>query len=87
MKVLDPACGSGNFLYVTLEHLKRLEGEVLTSLAKLGGSGRLDLGEGTTVSPRQLLGLELNPAPRPLPTWYCASGTCNGTCGPTASRS
>ncbi|SHL96808.1 class I SAM-dependent DNA methyltransferase [Hymenobacter psychrotolerans] len=50
-----------NFLYVTLEHLKRLEGEVLTSLAKLGGSGRLDLGEGTTVSPRQLLGLELNP--------------------------
>ncbi|GAB3322975.1 hypothetical protein GCM10027511_31470 [Hymenobacter humi] len=61
VKVLDPACGSGNFLYVTLEHLKRLEGEVLTSLAKLGGSGRLDLGEGTTVSPRQLLGLELNP--------------------------
>jgi hypothetical protein len=26
-RVLDPACGSGNFLYVTLEHLKRLEGE------------------------------------------------------------
>ena len=61
VKVLDPACGSGNFLYVTLEHLKRLEGEVLTALAKLGGSGRLDLGDGTTVSPRQLLGLELNP--------------------------
>ena len=29
IKVLDPACGSGNFLYVTLEHLKRLESEVL----------------------------------------------------------
>ncbi len=29
LRVLDPACGSGNFLYVTLEHLKRLEGEVL----------------------------------------------------------
>lgn len=27
VKVLDPACGSGNFLYVTLELLKRLEGE------------------------------------------------------------
>jgi hypothetical protein len=27
LRVLDPACGSGNFLYVTLEHLKRLEGE------------------------------------------------------------
>jgi hypothetical protein len=61
VKILDPACGSGNFLYVTLEHLKRLEGEVLTALAKLGGSGRLDLGDGTTVSPRQLLGMELNP--------------------------
>ena len=59
--ILDPACGSGNFLYVTLEHLKRLEGEVLTTLAQLGGSGRLELGDGVTVSPRQLLGLELNP--------------------------
>ncbi|MBL8444665.1 MAG: class I SAM-dependent DNA methyltransferase, partial [Zoogloeaceae bacterium] len=26
VRVLDPACGSGNFLYVTLEHMKRLEG-------------------------------------------------------------
>jgi hypothetical protein len=33
VRVLDPACGSGNFLYVTLEHLKRLEGEVLDRLA------------------------------------------------------
>ena len=32
VRVLDPACGSGNFLYVTLEHLKRLEGEVLDAL-------------------------------------------------------
>ncbi|MBL8429632.1 MAG: class I SAM-dependent DNA methyltransferase, partial [Dechloromonas sp.] len=32
-RVLDPACGSGNFLYVTLEHMKRLEGEVLDTLA------------------------------------------------------
>jgi type I restriction-modification system DNA methylase subunit len=29
VKVLDPACGSGNFLYVTLERMKRLEGEAL----------------------------------------------------------
>ena len=34
--VLDPACGTGNFLYVALEHLKRLEGEVLDLLAGLG---------------------------------------------------
>jgi hypothetical protein len=32
LTVLDPACGSGNFLYVTLEHLKRLEGEVIETL-------------------------------------------------------
>ncbi len=36
IKVLDPACGTGNFLYVTLEHLKRLEGEVLNMLASMG---------------------------------------------------
>ena len=36
VRVLDPACGSGNFLYVTLEHLKRLEGEVLERLHSLG---------------------------------------------------
>jgi hypothetical protein len=27
--VLDPACGTGNFLYVTLELMKRLEGDVV----------------------------------------------------------
>ena len=41
VRVLDPACGSGNFLYVTLEHLKRLEGEVLDALRRAGrGAGR-----------------------------------------------
>ncbi|MDB5779109.1 MAG: SAM-dependent methyltransferase, partial [Polaromonas sp.] len=59
-RVLDPACGSGNFLYVTLEHLKRLEGEVVNQLADLGESqDRLGF-EGETVTPRQLLGIELN---------------------------
>ncbi|MCA1778954.1 MAG: BREX-1 system adenine-specific DNA-methyltransferase PglX, partial [Xanthomonadaceae bacterium] len=36
IRILDPACGSGNFLYVTLEHMKRLEGEVLGTLTDLG---------------------------------------------------
>jgi len=61
VRVLDPACGSGNFLYVTLEHLKRLEGEVLNQLDELGDTrGRLDLA-GVSVDPHQLLGIELNP--------------------------
>jgi hypothetical protein len=60
-RVLDPACGSGNFLYVALEHMKRLEGEVLNLLADLGETqGRLDMA-GLTVDPHQFLGLEVNP--------------------------
>ncbi|MDF1553449.1 MAG: hypothetical protein P1P84_10330 [Deferrisomatales bacterium] len=61
VRVLDPACGSGNFLYVALEHLKRLEGEVQEALAALGRTQTsLDL-QGLTVDPHQLLGLEVNP--------------------------
>jgi hypothetical protein len=75
VRVLDPACGSGNFLYVTLEHLKRLEGEVLLALDEMGLS-RLGVTEQTgidmeverainteaeTVDPHNLLGIELNP--------------------------
>ncbi len=60
VRVLDPACGSGNFLYVTLEHLKRLEGEVLNHLETLNDSqGKLGL-EGETVTLQQLQGIELN---------------------------
>lgn len=61
LRVLDPACGTGNFLYVALELLKRLEGEVLDALAALGGQESLVGLEGHTVDPRQFLGIELNP--------------------------
>jgi hypothetical protein len=59
--VLDPACGSGNFLYVALEHMKRLEGEVLDLLAGLGEDLTLEGLAGHTVDPHQLLGIEANP--------------------------
>ena len=62
-RVLDPACGTGNFLYVALELMKRLEGEVLEVLDDLGEpdlAPRLAM-EGETVSPRQFHGLEINP--------------------------
>ncbi len=59
-RVLDPACGSGNFLYVTLEHMKRLEGEVLEVLGSIVKSGSFEL-EGLTVDPHQFLGMEINP--------------------------
>jgi hypothetical protein len=60
-RVLDPACGSANFLYVALEHMKRLEGEVLGFISELTqGQGVLE-SEGLTVDPHQFLGLEINP--------------------------
>lgn len=60
-RVLDPACGTGNFLYVSLELMKRLEGEVLETLADLGEDlVNLDL-DRHTVDPHQFLGLEINP--------------------------
>ena len=61
VRVLDPACGSGNFLYVTLEHLKRLEGEVLNTIAEFGSSQEHFETAGVTVDPRQMLGIEKNP--------------------------
>ncbi|MFZ1734409.1 MAG: DNA methyltransferase [Flavobacteriales bacterium] len=60
VKVLDPACGSGNFLYVTLELLKRLEGEVLNTLHELGATAKMEL-EGVMVTPANFYGIELNP--------------------------
>ncbi|NJL19296.1 MAG: class I SAM-dependent DNA methyltransferase, partial [Bdellovibrionaceae bacterium] len=57
--VLDPACGSGNFLYVTMELMKRLEGEIIDLLDELGVS-LLEL-ESVTVDPHQFHGIELNP--------------------------
>jgi len=59
-RVLDPACGTGNFLYVSLELMKRLEGEVLEALNDLGGQEALGL-ESHTVDPHQFLGIEVNP--------------------------
>jgi hypothetical protein len=56
-RILDPACGSGNFLYVALEHMKRLEGEVLNTLRELGYRQT----ELLTVDPHQFLGIEVNP--------------------------
>ena len=66
-RVLDPACGTGNFLYVTLELMKRLEGELLDLLADLvpGEGDRLNLA-GASVDTHQFLGLEKNPRAVPV---------------------
>lgn len=56
VQVLDPACGSGNFLYVALRQLLDLEKEVVNFAADLG-VGRFF----PSVSPAQLHGIEINP--------------------------
>ncbi|MBF0307168.1 MAG: class I SAM-dependent DNA methyltransferase [Alphaproteobacteria bacterium] len=61
VRVLDPACGSGNFLYVALEHMKRLEDEVLDVLAKMGETQYLLELDRHTITPAQFLGIEINP--------------------------
>ena len=55
--VLDPACGSGNFLYIALQALKDLEREVL-----LWASATLRVPmQYPQVGPHQLHGIEINP--------------------------
>ena len=61
LRVLDPACGSANFLYVTMEHLKRLEAEVLHVLRELGQAQMTLEMESIQVTPQQFLGIEINP--------------------------
>jgi len=61
-QVLDPACGSGNFLYVAYRELKRLELELLSKIhANFGPRARDIVGSRTLVSTRQLHGIEKDP--------------------------
>ncbi len=56
IRILDPACGSGNFLYVSLKLLKDLEKEVINFAAAEGAPPHIPL-----VQPDQLYGIEVNP--------------------------
>ena len=56
VKVLDPACGSGNFLYVALQKLKDLEKTVYLHSMEAGLASFFPM-----VGPWQLHGIELNP--------------------------
>ncbi len=60
-RVLDPACGSGNFLYIAYRELKRLEGRILERIARLsknGDSGQRMFG---FVTARNFFGMDINP--------------------------
>jgi hypothetical protein len=55
-RVLDPACGSGNFLYLALKCLKDVEHLVNTEAEALGLDRQVELATG----PANVLGIELN---------------------------
>ncbi len=57
LHVLDPACGSGNFLYVSLQKLKDLEKEVILH----GATDGIRTDFFPVIGPWQFHGLEINP--------------------------
>lgn len=59
-RILDPACGTGNFLHVSQELMKKLEGEVLDAAGELGRNEELSGFAAHQVGPHQFLGLETN---------------------------
>ncbi len=63
LRFLDPACGSGNFLYVTLHTVKRLELEVLREIERITGQPELAVEE---VGPWQFHGIEVKPWAREI---------------------
>jgi hypothetical protein len=65
-RVLDPACGSGNFLFVTLDLFKQIEAEVIRELADLGVTQAAFEMAGVMVNPGQFLGIEINPRAREI---------------------
>ncbi|MEG5016285.1 MULTISPECIES: DNA methyltransferase [unclassified Microcoleus] len=55
-RVLDPACGSGNFLYVAYQELKQVEKLLLDKLNEFDGTrGYMNL-----VTPQQFYGMDIN---------------------------
>jgi hypothetical protein len=60
-RVLDPACGSGNFLYVAYRELKRLELELLDRIyAEFGSKSQRAAGGTSLVSASQFYGMDIN---------------------------
>lgn len=54
--MLDPACGSGNFLYLALQTLKDLEHQTILEAETLGLPRQFP-----SVGPEAVHGIELNP--------------------------
>jgi SAM-dependent methyltransferase len=60
-RVLDPACGSGNFLYLAYRELKRLEKQLIDKLADVSKKQSGDQMQFSFVTARQFYGMDINP--------------------------
>ena len=60
-KVLDPACGSGDFLYVAFRELKRVEMELLNKIHTEFPKSAGEIGTQSIVSIQQFHGMDFNP--------------------------
>lgn len=56
VRVLDPACGSGNFLYLALQSLKDLEHRIIVAAVDMGLALRV-----IHCGPQNVKGIEINP--------------------------
>ncbi len=59
-KILDPACGSGNFLYIALRELKNLELEILSRIQENFSSYRIQ-DVYSVIKMKQFYGIDMNP--------------------------
>ena len=59
--VLDPACGSGNFLYVAYREIKRLEGQIIERIKNLKGPEETEELRLSFVTARNFYGIDINP--------------------------
>jgi SAM-dependent methyltransferase len=64
-RVLDPACGSGNFLYVAFREMYKLDTELLARLLKefpsTQGQGKAKLSWGVGIQASRFYGIDINP--------------------------
>ncbi|MBB3208921.1 SAM-dependent methyltransferase [Rhodopirellula rubra] len=61
VRVLDPACGSGNFLYVAYRELMNLEMEILAKIhEKFGERAKKAVGTASLVSTTQFFGIDID---------------------------
>lgn len=60
-RVLDPACGSGNFLYVAYREMRRLEADIRDRIQARRHRSTAEQAALTYVAPDHFLGIDVNP--------------------------